>query len=139
MLNGEKERMCYFFFSSRRRHTRWTGDWSSDVCSSDLTVNAMPSTRHTHSPSDDTHEHEHRHGTLVHTHPHVHVIGIDHDDPRAHEHEHAHDHSHCHGHGEHSHSHGLVDRSILRSHDGVRTVALSLAILGLTAAIQTVV
>src|SRR5580704_8345322 len=24
-----------FFFSSRRRHTRWTGDWSSDVCSSD--------------------------------------------------------------------------------------------------------
>src|SRR6267154_5894162 len=28
--------MCIFFFSSRRRHTRWTGDWSSDVCSSDL-------------------------------------------------------------------------------------------------------
>src|SRR6266487_5973748 len=27
---------CLFFFSSRRRHTRWTGDWSSDVCSSDL-------------------------------------------------------------------------------------------------------
>src|SRR5438876_12411633 len=26
----------HFFFSSRRRHTRWTGDWSSDVCSSDL-------------------------------------------------------------------------------------------------------
>src|SRR6266487_1381032 len=25
--------MCCFFFSSRRRHTRWTGDWSSDVCS----------------------------------------------------------------------------------------------------------
>src|SRR6266581_4347133 len=25
-----------FFFSSRRRHTRWTCDWSSDVCSSDL-------------------------------------------------------------------------------------------------------
>src|SRR6202000_3494449 len=24
------------FFSSRRRHTRWPGDWSSDVCSSDL-------------------------------------------------------------------------------------------------------
>src|SRR5690348_6568757 len=24
-----------FFFSSGRRHTRWTGDWSSDVCSSD--------------------------------------------------------------------------------------------------------
>src|SRR5690348_17381314 len=28
----------FFFFSSRRRHTRWTGDWSSDVCSSDLTT-----------------------------------------------------------------------------------------------------
>src|SRR5690348_15973273 len=28
----------FFFFSSRRRHTRWTGDWSSDVCSSDLAV-----------------------------------------------------------------------------------------------------
>src|SRR6266487_4055740 len=28
--------MLFFFFSSRRRHTRWTGDWSSDVCSSDL-------------------------------------------------------------------------------------------------------
>src|SRR5256885_13177861 len=27
--------MC-FFFSSRRRHTRLQGDWSSDVCSSDL-------------------------------------------------------------------------------------------------------
>src|SRR5688500_19983519 len=32
--------MCFFcfFFSSRRRHTRLQGDWSSDVCSSDLTV-----------------------------------------------------------------------------------------------------
>src|SRR5256885_17249826 len=35
-------RTCYgssitaFFFSSRRRHTRLQGDWSSDVCSSDL-------------------------------------------------------------------------------------------------------
>src|SRR2546426_2155366 len=27
---------CLFFFSSRRRHTRLQGDWSSDVCSSDL-------------------------------------------------------------------------------------------------------
>src|SRR6516162_4056628 len=26
----------FFFFSSRRRHTRLQGDWSSDVCSSDL-------------------------------------------------------------------------------------------------------
>src|SRR3989454_2142247 len=28
----------FFFFSSRRRHTRLQGDWSSDVCSSDLLV-----------------------------------------------------------------------------------------------------
>src|SRR5256885_12218021 len=28
-----------FFFSSRRRHTRLQGDWSSDVCSSDLALN----------------------------------------------------------------------------------------------------
>src|SRR3712207_8092848 len=31
-----------FFFSSRRRHTRYWRDWSSDVCSSDL-VHAYPS------------------------------------------------------------------------------------------------
>src|SRR2546430_7943873 len=30
----------YFFFSSRRRHTRFDCDWSSDVCSSDLDVSA---------------------------------------------------------------------------------------------------
>src|SRR2546430_6928300 len=28
----------FFFFSSRRRHTRFDCDWSSDVCSSDLCV-----------------------------------------------------------------------------------------------------
>src|SRR5262245_64384072 len=30
--------LCVFFFSSRRRHTRCLSDWSSDVCSSDLSV-----------------------------------------------------------------------------------------------------
>src|SRR6266566_7139448 len=30
--------MLLFFFSSRRRHTRLQGDWSSDVCSSDLAM-----------------------------------------------------------------------------------------------------
>src|SRR6266446_4632823 len=30
------ELIFFFFFSSRRRHTRLQGDWSSDVCSSDL-------------------------------------------------------------------------------------------------------
>ena len=34
--------MCgYFFFSSRRRHTRLRRDWSSDVCSSDLEDNTI--------------------------------------------------------------------------------------------------
>src|SRR2546426_6736105 len=32
----------FFFFSSRRRHTRLQGDWSSDVCSSDLTTRRPP-------------------------------------------------------------------------------------------------
>src|SRR5690606_40668718 len=32
---GCRLRFC-FFFSSRRRHTRFSRDWSSDVCSSDL-------------------------------------------------------------------------------------------------------
>src|SRR5690625_3831331 len=33
---------CDFFFSSRRRHTRWPRDWSSDVCSSDLGLLTAP-------------------------------------------------------------------------------------------------
>src|SRR2546426_886126 len=32
----------FFFFSSRRRHTRLQGDWSSDVCSSDLHLYSLP-------------------------------------------------------------------------------------------------
>src|SRR2546426_8797734 len=32
----------FFFFSSRRRHTRLQGDWSSDVCSSDLLYRPLP-------------------------------------------------------------------------------------------------
>src|SRR5256885_2485552 len=37
-LGGRRgdRRRCFFFFSSRRRHRRLQGDWSSDVCSSDL-------------------------------------------------------------------------------------------------------
>src|SRR5437660_5874869 len=31
----------FFFFSSRRRHTRWPRDWSSDVCSSDLSKTSI--------------------------------------------------------------------------------------------------
>src|SRR5690606_33675515 len=33
--------ISFFFFSSRRRHTRFSRDWSSDVCSSDLIVPAF--------------------------------------------------------------------------------------------------
>src|SRR2546422_1562608 len=33
------EFLLFFFFSSRRRHTRCSRDWSSDVCSSDLRRN----------------------------------------------------------------------------------------------------
>src|SRR5688500_20145386 len=32
----------FLFFSSRRRHTRLQGDWSSDVCSSDLLPRVLP-------------------------------------------------------------------------------------------------
>src|SRR5260370_5406917 len=38
------ERILYFFFSSRRRHTRFKCDWSSDVCSSDLMSFRVPVT-----------------------------------------------------------------------------------------------
>src|SRR2546430_5538404 len=34
--------LLLFFFSSRRRHTRFDCDWSSDVCSSDLSVSGTP-------------------------------------------------------------------------------------------------
>src|SRR5690348_18118245 len=44
--------VCFFFFSSRRRHTRWTGDWSSDVCSSDLRFARSPDS---HAPSTVPH------------------------------------------------------------------------------------
>jgi cation diffusion facilitator family transporter len=47
--------------------------------------------------------------------------------------------SHSHDHAEHGHSHGLVDRSIVRSRAGVKAVSISLAVLGLAAAAQTVV
>src|SRR5690606_39328025 len=39
--------ICLFFFSSRRRHTRFSRDWSSDVCSSDLLFsNQFPCVTH---------------------------------------------------------------------------------------------
>ncbi len=72
----------------------------------------------------------HRHGTLRHAHPHTgpHEHHRRHEHPRDHRHEH-----------EHGHSHGLVDESIKRSREGVRAVALALAILAVTTAVQAVV
>jgi cation diffusion facilitator family transporter len=46
---------------------------------------------------------------------------------------------HAADHHHHGHSHGLVDASIKRSRDGLRVVGVSLAILGVTAAIQAVI
>ena len=63
-------------------------------------------------------------------------------------HTHAHDHPAAgprrphsiHDHGEeHGHSHGLVDRSIVRSHEGVKAVSISLAVLGLAAVAQVAI
>src|SRR5256885_2823497 len=42
MITAEIQLVTFFFFSSRRRHTRLQGDWSSDVCSSDLRVHYKP-------------------------------------------------------------------------------------------------
>src|SRR5439155_18961739 len=36
LLSLNRQMLCVFFFSSRRRHTRWPRDWSSVVCSSHL-------------------------------------------------------------------------------------------------------
>src|SRR2546427_2012516 len=44
--------MFSFFFSSRRRHTRFDCDWSSDVCSSDL-MDKLPETAFVHTFSND--------------------------------------------------------------------------------------
>jgi cation diffusion facilitator family transporter len=51
---------------------------------------------------------------------------------------HAHQ-AHDHDHDGHGHSHGLVDRSIVRSREGVKAVSISLAVLGAAAGIQLVI
>src|SRR5207253_6135189 len=43
-----------FFFSSRRRHTRWPRDWSSDVCSSDLEFNLVGIYTNDHPGGDES-------------------------------------------------------------------------------------
>src|SRR6188474_1051356 len=49
-----------------------------------------------------------------------------------------HEHTHEHGH-EHGHSHGLLDRSIMRSREGLVAVGWSLGVLGLTALLQAAI
>lgn len=81
---------------------------------------------------------EHRHGPWWHEHhvsgPHRHVhMPIRSVDGPRHQRRHQH-----HGGEHHTHTHGRVDASITRSHDGIRAVAWSLAILGLTAGLQAI-
>jgi divalent metal cation (Fe/Co/Zn/Cd) transporter len=94
------------------------------------------------------HTHTHRHGELDHTHEHEHPAGQPHDDPTAHDHPHqhlhephphSHDLDHDHPHDGHGHSHGLIDRSIVRSREGVEAVAFSLGVLATAALAQLVI
>src|SRR5437870_13663416 len=48
-----REIILIFFFSSRRRHTRWPRDWSSDVCSSDLVAHVEVKRLHWHPHPED--------------------------------------------------------------------------------------
>jgi Co/Zn/Cd efflux system component len=103
----------------------------------------------------------HQHGKTIHRHQHDgchrHLrLALRHSAPVQPDHEHAsgeHDHEHGehHDHAErgvphrddhspgHGHTHGLVDSEIKRSREGIRAVALSLLVLGLAAAAQTVI
>ena len=92
----------------------------------------------------------HRHGGHIHSHPHRGVHrhlarwqpskALTDDHPNGHDHEHGgHEREHGHEHGHHGHSHGLVDRSIVRSRTGVKTVALSFAVLAVGALAQTAI
>jgi cation diffusion facilitator family transporter len=72
----------------------------------------------------------HRHGHHVHGHPHDgahrHLVRPRRSRPLEHEHE-------------HGHSHGLVDRSIVRSREGVKAVSTSLAVLAVAAGAQAAI
>ena len=87
------------------------------------------------------HTHVHQHGAVEHEHEHEHRSDSP-TDPAAHDHDHPHQHDnddHHHGDEGHGHSHGLIDRSIVRSHEGVKAVAISLAVLGVAALAQTLI
>jgi divalent metal cation (Fe/Co/Zn/Cd) transporter len=86
----------------------------------------------------------HRHGHHVHGHPyaraHRHPLLLRRSRPvEAHEHPHDHEHHEAGGPGGHGHSHGLVDRSIVRSREGVKAVSISLVVLALAAAAQVAI
>jgi cation diffusion facilitator family transporter len=79
----------------------------------------------------------HRHGSHVHRH----AFAQQHRHPwllrRSHQVEDSGQHSHARV--EHGHSHGLVDRSVSRSHEGVKTLTISLALLALAAGVQVAI
>jgi divalent metal cation (Fe/Co/Zn/Cd) transporter len=87
----------------------------------------------------------HRHGGHVHDHafpgPHRHLLLPRRSQPvPEHDHGHSHDHDHPHAHdADHGHTHGLVDRSIIRSRQGIKAVSLSLAVLALAALAQVAI
>ena len=78
----------------------------------------------------------HRHGHHVHRHPHSgshrHLVLPQRSQPPADGHPYDDDH----GHG---HAHGLIDRSIVRSHEGIKAVSISLAVLGFAAGAQVAI
>ncbi len=88
---------------------------------------------HRHGPFTHAHESSgaHRHARLpLRYHDHHHGPADHHNPERDHQE---------HDHHDHGHSHGRIDPSILRSHRGVKTVAVSLAVLAITAGAQLVV
>jgi len=84
----------------------------------------------------------HRHGHVVHAHPytrpHRHLWPVRRSELLAGKQEHHGGHGHGHAH-DHGHSHGLVDRSIVRSREGVKAVTISLVVLGLAAGAQVAI
>ncbi len=87
----------------------------------------------------------HRHGQHVHRHPtagaHRHLVFPQRSEPIADDDgdDHPLHHDDRHEHVDHDHSHGLVDRSIVRSREGVKAVSISLGVLGVAAVAQVAI
>ena len=86
-LQAIQLQLTHFFFSSRRRHTRCSRDWSSDVCSSDHTLAHAPGYIHFHTHTTLAHSHSHSLSlslsnscsrTLYHTLSHSHSFALTH-------------------------------------------------------------